>query len=143
VGELHEQVNALGHLKIVISRMSMQKLQDLQAGLVQEIRNRGEEEHRELERIRDERAQLQEKYDTTLQQKREVEGRVEEALKKKYEVEERVEMTVKEKDEVESMVKKTQATVQKLYKAIPEVPLVVEATMEEQVQMIGEVIKGF
>jgi cell fate (sporulation/competence/biofilm development) regulator YmcA (YheA/YmcA/DUF963 family) len=38
---------------------------------------------------------------------------------------------------------KTQATVQKLYKEIPEVPLVVEATMEEQVQMIGEVIKGF
>jgi hypothetical protein len=30
-----------------------------------------------------------------------------------------------------------------LYKEIPEVPLVVEATMEEQVQMIGEVIKGF
>jgi predicted nucleic acid-binding Zn-ribbon protein len=86
VGELHEQINALGHLKIVISRMSMQKLQDLQAGLVQEIRNIGEEEHRELERIRDEWAQLQEKYDTTLQQKREVEGRVEEALKKKYEV---------------------------------------------------------
>jgi hypothetical protein len=49
----------------------------------------------------------------------------------------------KEKDESMSMVKKTQAIVQKLYKEIPEVPLVVEATMEEQVQMIGEVIKGF
>jgi len=36
-----------------------------------------------------------------------------------------------------------QTTVQKLYKAIPEVPLVVEETMEEQVKMIGEVIKGF
>jgi hypothetical protein len=41
------------------------------------------------------------------------------------------------------MANKTQAAVQKLYKAIPKVPLVVEATMEEQVQMIGEFIKGF
>jgi hypothetical protein len=49
----------------------------------------------------------------------------------------------KEKDESRSMAKKTQETVQKLYKEIPEVPLVVEVTMEEQVQMIGEVIKGF
>jgi hypothetical protein len=31
----------------------------------------------------------------------------------------------------------------KLYKELPEVPLVVEATMEEQLLNIGEVIKGF
>jgi hypothetical protein len=54
MGELHEKLNVLGHVEIVISRMSMKKLQDLQEGLVQEIKNRGEEEHRELERIRDE-----------------------------------------------------------------------------------------
>jgi hypothetical protein len=42
MGELQEKVNALGHLNIVVSRMSMQKLQYLQAGLVQEIRNREE-----------------------------------------------------------------------------------------------------
>jgi hypothetical protein len=52
-------------------------------------------------------------------------------------------MVVKQKDEAERMAKKTQATVQNLYKVIPEVPLVVEVTMEEQVHMIGEVIKGF
>jgi hypothetical protein len=40
-------------------------------------------------------------------------------------------------------VYKTQAMVQNLYKKIPEVPLVVEATKEKQVHMIGEVIKGF
>jgi hypothetical protein len=34
-------------------------------------------------------------------------------------------------------------TIQKLYKEIPEVPMIVEATMEEQVSNIGEVIKGF
>jgi hypothetical protein len=50
---------------------------------------------------------------------------------------------LKEKDKVEGIVQKTQTTVQKLYKAIPEVPIVVEATMEEQVLKIGEVIKGF
>jgi hypothetical protein len=104
--KLQEKVNALGHLNIVISRMSMQRLQDLQAGLVQEMRNRGEEEHIELERIRDERAQLQEKYDTTLQQKREVEGRVEEVLKNKDEVEERAKKALKEKDEAEGIAQK-------------------------------------
>jgi hypothetical protein len=41
------------------------------------------------------------------------------------------------------MVQKTQAVIQKLYKEMPEVPIVVEATMEEQVLKIGEVIKGF
>ena len=110
---------------------------------MQEIKNRGEEEQRELERIGDEWAQLQEKYDTTLQQKREVKGRVEEALKKKYVTEERFDIVVKEKDEVESMAKKTQAAIQNLYTTILEVPLVVEATMEEQVQKINEFIKGF
>jgi len=142
MGKLHEKINALGHLNIIISRIPMQQLQYLQAGLVKEIRNRGEEEQRELERIGDEWAQLQEKYDTTLQQKREVKGRVEEALKKKYVTEERFDIVVKEKDKVESMAKKTQATIQNLYTTILEVPLVVEATMEEQVQTIGEVIKG-
>jgi hypothetical protein len=60
MGELQEQVNVLGYLNIVVSRMPMQRLQDLQEGLLQEMKNRGEEAHRELERIRDERAQLQE-----------------------------------------------------------------------------------
>jgi molecular chaperone DnaK (HSP70) len=79
----------------------------------------------------------------TLQQKREVEGRVEEVLKNKDEAEERAKKSLKEKDEVESIAQKTQATVQKLYKEIPEVPIVVEATMEEKVLKIGDVIKGF
>jgi hypothetical protein len=54
---------------------------------VKEIKNRGEEDNKDLERIRDKRAQLQDKYDTTLQQKREFEGRIEEALKNKDKVE--------------------------------------------------------
>jgi hypothetical protein len=40
------------------------------------------------------------------------------------------------------MAQKTQVVIQKLYKEIPEVPIVVEATMEEKVLKIGEVIKG-
>jgi translation initiation factor IF-2 len=58
---------------------------------------------------------------------------VEEVLKDKTEAEERVRKSLKEKDEVETIAQKTQEVVQKLYKAIPEVPIVVEATMEEQV----------
>jgi hypothetical protein len=86
---------------------------------------------------------LQQQYDIALQQKKEVEGRVEEVMKDKNEAKERVNKSLKEKDEDESIVQKTQAVVHKLYKEIPEVPIVVEATMEEQVLKINEVIKGF
>jgi hypothetical protein len=41
------------------------------------------------------------------------------------------------------MAQKTQAFVQKLYKEMTEISIVVEATMEEQVLNIGEVSKGF
>jgi hypothetical protein len=68
---------------------------------------------------------------------------VEEVMKYKNKVEERVNKSLKEKDEAEIMAQKTQATVQKLYKEILGSPIVVEATMEEQVLNIGEVIKGF
>jgi len=64
-------------------------------------------------------------------------------MKDKTEVEQRVKKYLKEKDKVEGIVQKTQTIVQKLYKVIPEVPIVVEATMEEQVLIIDEVIKGF
>jgi hypothetical protein len=64
-------------------------------------------------------------------------------MKEKIEVEERVKKSLKEKDKAEGIAHKTQEVVQKLYKAIPEVPIVVEDTMEEQVLKIDEVIKGF
>jgi hypothetical protein len=64
-------------------------------------------------------------------------------LKGKAEAEERVRKSLKEKDKVETIAQENQVAVQKLYKAIPEAPIVVEATMEEQVLNIGEVIKGF
>jgi hypothetical protein len=54
-----------------------------------------------------------------------------------------VKKSLKENDEVESIAQKTQATVQKLYKVIPKVPIVVGATMEEKVLNIDEFIKGF
>jgi hypothetical protein len=41
------------------------------------------------------------------------------------------------------MAQKIEVVIQNLYKEIPEVPLVVEATMEEHVSIIGEVIKYF
>ena len=50
---------------------------------------------------------------------------------------------MKEKDEAEKMAQHIQTTIQKLYKYIPKAPLIVEATMEEQVSKIGEVMKGF
>ena len=68
---------------------------------------------------------------------------MEELRKEKNEVEERTKKYLREKDEAESMAQKRQATIQKLYKEIPEVRIVVEDTMEEKVLKIGEVIKGF
>jgi hypothetical protein len=50
-------------------------------------------------------------------------------MRNKDEVEERDKMELNEKDKVENMVKKTQASVQKLYKEIPKVPLVFEEIM--------------
>jgi hypothetical protein len=41
------------------------------------------------------------------------------------------------------MVLKTQATIQKLYKEMSKVLIVVEATMEDHVLNIGKVIKEF
>jgi chromosome segregation ATPase len=99
--------------------------------------------NRDLDRIRDERAQVQAQYDMALQQKKEIEGRIEEVMKNKEGAEERAMKALQEKEEVEAMVQKTQAIVQKLYKEVPEVPLVIEATMEEQLSKIGEVMKGF
>jgi hypothetical protein len=68
-----------------------------------------------------------------------VEKIVETTLKLKNEAEK----ALKEKDEDEQMVKHIQMAIQKMYKEIPEVPIIVEATMEEHVSNIGEVIKGF
>jgi hypothetical protein len=66
-----------------------------------------------------------------------MEGKVEEVKKEKNEVEERARKSQKEKYEAESMVQKTQAIFHKLYKEMPKVLIVVEATMEEQVLKIG------
>jgi hypothetical protein len=57
--KLQEQVNALRHMNIVVSQMPIHILQDLQIGLLQEIKIRGDEAHHEMTKIMDERAQLQ------------------------------------------------------------------------------------
>jgi hypothetical protein len=68
---------------------------------------------------------------------------MEEILKTQESAEERETKSQKEKDDADAMVQRTQAVVQKLYKQVPEVPLVVEATMEEQLLKIGDVMKRF
>jgi hypothetical protein len=68
---------------------------------------------------------------------------VEEVLKDKTEARKGSGNPLRRRMKLKHIVQKTQEVVQKLYKAIPEVPIVVEATMEEQVLNIGEVIKGF
>jgi hypothetical protein len=62
---------------------------------------------------------MQEKYTTSLQ------------VKEKSEAEEKVERELKEKDEVDKMAQWIKTVIQKIYKEILEVSLVVKATMEE------------
>jgi phage shock protein A len=136
-------MKTLSHLNILVSQMPIHILQSLQVGILHEIRLHADEANQEMTKVMDERAQLQQQYETSLQQKSEVEGKVEGVMKEKNEAEERAKKALKEKDEAEIMAQKTQATVQKLYKEILEVPIVVEDTMEEKVLKIGKVIKGF
>jgi hypothetical protein len=72
-----------------------------------------------------------------LQQKKEVEGQVEEVMKDNNIAKERVRKSLMEKDEAENIAHKIQPVFQKLYKAIPKVPIIVEATMEEKLLKIG------
>jgi prefoldin subunit 5 len=51
-------------------------------------------------------------------------------LKKNSEAKETVERILKEKDETEQQVEKIQHAIQKLYKYIPEMSMVVGATLE-------------
>jgi heterodisulfide reductase subunit B len=89
------------------------------------------------------KTELQQDYRNSLQEKSTAEEKDEMILKEKSEVEEKDERILKEKDEVEQQVEKIQQAIQKLYKDILEIPMVVEATLEEQVSKIREVIKGF
>jgi hypothetical protein len=68
---------------------------------------------------------------------------MEEIMRVKEGIEEREMKEHKEKEEAEFMVQKMQTNVQNLYKQVAEVPLVIEATMEEQFLKIGEVVKIF
>ena len=69
-----------------------------------------------------------------------MEGQVEGVRKENNEVEERARKSLKEKVEIEIMA---QMTIQKLYKEMPEVLIIVEVIMEEHILNIGKVIKGF
>jgi type IV secretory pathway VirB4 component len=93
--------------------------------------------------VTDEKAQMQQKYTIVIHEKTAIEEKVERILKDKSKVKEKAYRILKEKDEVEQQEERIQQAIQKLYKDILEMPSVVEATMEEQVSNIREVIKGF
>jgi hypothetical protein len=63
-------MKTLSHLNILVSRMPIHILQSLQIGILHEIRLCADEENWEMTKVMDERAQLQQQYATTLQQKR-------------------------------------------------------------------------
>ena len=64
-------------------------------------------------------------------------------VKEKDEAEQKAERILKEKDEAKQQEERIQRVIQKLYKEIPEVPMVVESTLEEQVSKINELIQDF
>jgi len=64
-------MKTLIHLNILVSRMPVHLLQSLEIGILNEIRLSAYEENREMTKVMDERAQLQQQYATTFHQKRE------------------------------------------------------------------------
>jgi hypothetical protein len=142
-GGIAGTIVALGQLNIVVSNLPIHRIEELQAQLVQEIRHRGNTAHQDLVKLRDESTHIQMQYDMALWKKKELEDKMEEIMKTQESAEERETKSQKEKDDADAMVQRTQVVVQKLYKQVPEVPLVVEATMEEQLLKIGDVMKRF
>jgi hypothetical protein len=99
-------MKTLGHLNIMVSQMPIHILQSLQVGIFHEIRLCVDEANKEMTKVMDERAQIQQQYEIALQEKSEVAEKVEGVMKEKNEAEERVEKSLKEKDEVEKMAQK-------------------------------------
>jgi hypothetical protein len=89
-----------------------------------------------------EKSEAEGKIEKALKEKSEVEVRAKRFLKEKGKAEAKADKYLKEKDEVKQLAEKIQATVQSLYKEVPKVPLVVEATVEDQVSNISIIIKG-
>jgi hypothetical protein len=87
----------------------------------------------ELEKVAVKSTYLQKEYTTVIQEKATTEEKAGMMLKEKSNVEEKAERILKEKDEVEKQAKRIQHAIQKLYKDILEMLMVVEATLEEQV----------
>jgi hypothetical protein len=57
--ELQEQMKTLSHLNILVSQMPIHILQSLQVGIMHEIRLHADLTNRELTKVMDERAQMQ------------------------------------------------------------------------------------
>jgi hypothetical protein len=64
------------------------------------------------------------------------------SLSDKDEDESKAAKSLKDKEEAKQMAQKVHTSIQQLYKEVPEVPLVVEAMVEEHVVNISESIKG-
>jgi type IV secretory pathway VirB4 component len=130
-------------MNLAIAQMPTIVLQILHIGIMQKIRLRVEIACRELIKVTYEKAKIQQKYTTALHDKSEVEEKVNRVLKEKNEAEEKAEKALKEKEETEKMAQRIQMAILNIYKEIPEVPMVVEAIMKEQLSRINEAIKGF
>jgi hypothetical protein len=50
---------------------------------------------------------------------------------------------LQEKDEAEKNIERVKQSIQKIYREILEIPVVIEATIEEQIKKTSEVIQGF
>jgi len=80
-------MKTLSHLNILVSQIPIHILQILKIGILHEIRLRAYEAKQEITKLMNERDQLQQQYEISIQKKREVEGKVEGAMKEKDEAE--------------------------------------------------------
>jgi hypothetical protein len=68
--ELQEQMKTMSHLNILVSWIPIHILQILKIGIFHEIRLCADEANQEMTKVMDERAQLQQQYETVRSNKR-------------------------------------------------------------------------
>jgi hypothetical protein len=127
--DAHRSTTRLTYMYCVISQMPIGALQGLQTCIVQEIQFPAYSTLKDLDKVMTNKEEMKKDYTKNLEEKEKVEKKVEGMLK--------------EKEEAEKQVERIQRVVHKLYKDIPKVWIVVEATLEEYVQNINEFIQGF
>jgi hypothetical protein len=113
--EMQEQAQTLSHIDLVLSQLPMIVLKGLQTSVMQKKNLCVESKVMELTKVTNDKAKLHTKYNKFMM----------------------------EQDEAKNKEERIQYAIQKVYNDIPEVPMEIDAPIEEKVSNISESIQGF